>query len=72
MVSSKADLVLSSVSGRESEATIVTASLGDDPVVVVEGLIDSDEDVYALVSDVVVGWLVIDLSLVVSCRNSAN
>lgn len=70
VVRRKADLMLSAISGREGETAIGIAPLGDDSVVVVEGLVDGDEHVYARVGDVAVGWLIVDLRLVVSDNKS--
>lgn len=43
-----ADAVLAAVGGAEGEAALGGAALGNDAVVVVEGLLDCDEDAYVV------------------------
>lgn len=60
-VSREADLVLASVGGGESEAARVVLALGDDTVVVVEGLVNGDHDAEVVVNGVDVGLGVDDI-----------
>lgn len=65
-VSREADLVLASVGGSESEAARVVLALGDDTVVVVEGLVNGDHDAEVVVNGVDVGLGVDDIGSEVS------
>ena len=44
MARPEADPVLAGIHGSESEAPLGTALLVDDPMVVIEGLVDGDEE----------------------------
>lgn len=67
-IGSQTDLVLTSVGGREGEAARVTVALGNDPVVIVEGLVDGDEHLHVGINGVrVAGLRVGDFGFEVAC-----
>lgn len=51
-LSQETDLVLASISSSKGEATRVVLALGDDTVVIVEGLVDGDHDAEVVVDGV--------------------
>lgn len=67
-IGSQTDLVLTSVGGGEGEAAGVAIALGDDPVVIVEGLVDGDEHLHVGIDGVrVAGLWVGDFGFEVAC-----
>lgn len=67
-IGSQTDLVLTSVGGGEGEAAGVTVALGNDSVVIVEGLVDGDEHLHVGIGGVrVAGLRVGDFSFEVAC-----
>lgn len=67
-IGSQTDLVLTSVGGGESEAAGVTVALGNDSVVIVEGLVDGDEHLHVGIDRVrVAGLRVGDFGFEVTC-----
>lgn len=66
-VGREADAVLAGVGSGKGEAARVVLALGHDAVVIVEGLLDSDLHLQAVVDRVGVGLRIDDLSFELSC-----